>query len=212
MHRSKLLAMAVCAAAGVLGMTANVRAAATLAVNGSGILTGTQNVSINGTPYDVTFADGTCSAIFPGSCNSVSDFAFNTQSNAVAAANALLDQVFLDGSAGDFNSNPALTFGCSDPNACETLIPYGFFSPGGATEILIAADVNSSAGGTDFVTSGNVLTTFDTSLPANAGLNWAVFTPAGASVPVPQPATLSVMVAGLAGIGWIRRKRSSTSS
>jgi hypothetical protein len=78
--------------------------AATLTVTG-GILTGATNVDVGGSFYDVVFVDGTCAAVFNG-CDDPTDFIFPTSATAVAASQALIDQVFLDGPLGQFDSNP----------------------------------------------------------------------------------------------------------
>ena len=55
------------------------------------------------------------------------------ESLAVDAAQALIDQVLIDGAAGLFNTDPALTFGCdryvpqAPPYRCSINIPFGFF-------------------------------------------------------------------------------------
>ena len=67
--------------------------AATLQVNGAGILTGALGVSVDGTLYDVTFQDGTCAGLFAG-CDDNSDFVFSSATAASSASQALLDQVF----------------------------------------------------------------------------------------------------------------------
>ena len=97
-------------------------AAPTLKVEG-GILKGAQGVDIGGTLYNVSFADSTCVAVFSG-CNEPSDFLFQTQAQAPAAAQGLLDQVLVDGAAGNFDSRPELTFGCSESTYCWVLSFY----------------------------------------------------------------------------------------
>src|SRR6476646_4971763 len=66
---------------------------ATTQIVSGGKLTGATSVDVNGTLYDVEFLDGSCITVF-GGCDSVSDLAFNTDGDASAAAQALLDQVF----------------------------------------------------------------------------------------------------------------------
>ena len=86
--------------------------AATLDVVG-GQLLGASNVNVGGTLYNVQFIDGTCVALFNG-CNEASDFTFTEPVSALSAAQALLDQVFLDGPSGSFDSIPYLTANCAD--------------------------------------------------------------------------------------------------
>ncbi len=95
--------------------------AATLNVSG-GQLLGASNVFVGGNLYDVAFVDGTCIALFNG-CDSAADFTFTTQADALAASQALLDQVFLDGGAGAFDSLPAITNGCTSNGVCDVFTP-----------------------------------------------------------------------------------------
>jgi hypothetical protein len=62
---------------------------------------------VDGSLYDVEFSAGTCIEMYNG-CDEVSDFPFQTLASAVLASHALLDQVFLDGPAGNFDSDPTL--------------------------------------------------------------------------------------------------------
>src|ERR1700761_9483198 len=105
-----------------LSMAPSVKAA-TLEINSSGQLTGAEGVLIDGSLYDVTFEDGTCTALFNG-CNSASDFTFN-YTTAPDAAHALLNQVFVDEPGHPFNSDPDLTFGCSYQYECYTYVLAG---------------------------------------------------------------------------------------
>jgi len=80
-------------------------------------LLGADNVEVNGLFYNVRFLDGTCIELFNG-CDNADDFVFNTSDTAFAAANALLDLVFIDGVDGNFDTNPELTNGCVGSRAC----------------------------------------------------------------------------------------------
>lgn len=64
-----------------------------LQVNSSGVVTGATGVNVAGSLYDVNFVDGTCASVF-GTCDSA-HFAFTTDTSAVNASQALLDQVFV---------------------------------------------------------------------------------------------------------------------
>lgn len=102
----KTMWLCVCLVAGYLagGSTHAVM----LQVTG-GILTGATGVNVGGTLYSVSFQDGTCAELFSG-CDSDADFLFN-QVTGNLAAQALLDQVFLDGPDGPFDSAPQMTRG-----------------------------------------------------------------------------------------------------
>jgi hypothetical protein len=93
-----------------------------LQVDANGILTGATGVNVAGTLYDVSFQDGTCISVFSG-CDAVSDFTF-TQATASVASAALLSQVFVDGSSGQFDSNTAITRGCTSERECDVFTPF----------------------------------------------------------------------------------------
>jgi hypothetical protein len=110
----------VAAAVGLLMLAAQPKAA-TLLVNGSGKLTGAQGVNVSGNLFDVTFQDASCNTVFPG----CSGFAFSSDlTMAGIAAQALLDQVFLDVAAGAFETHPELTLGCSNNISGTAFVPY----------------------------------------------------------------------------------------
>jgi len=97
--------------------------AAELVINGSK-LQGATSVAVDGTLYDVEFVDGECPALFNG-CNEASDFAAGSQATATLFAEALRDQVFVDGTQGNFDSDPGLAEGCgAGGSQCIFIIPY----------------------------------------------------------------------------------------
>jgi hypothetical protein len=183
--------------------------AATLLVNGSGILTGATGVNVGGTLYDVEFVEGTCAALFDG-CDSVNDFTFTTDADALLAGQALLDQVFLDTAKGEFDSDPGLTFGCIDTTfgVCAAMTPFGFgeFATG-ALGVLMGAAENDAAIALDNVFSQLLL--LDTDSSATDEVVFARWAPA-AETALPEPATVSLLGLGLAGVGarrWRQRKQ-----
>jgi hypothetical protein len=95
--------------------------AATQIVNASGKLTGATGVLVGAKTYNVSFVDGTCASVY-GAC-AASSFDFSSKADATDAANALLDQVFLDTKLGMFDSDPSKTLGCSDAY-CVSIIAY----------------------------------------------------------------------------------------
>ena len=186
----KLLKLVAFAAAG-LCLAASPAAAATLILDGT-TLTGANGVIVNGTDYDVTFVEGTCSTLFDG-CDSASDFAFTNATDAMAAAQALLGQVLLDTGQGQFDSDYTLTFGCAanSDNACFIVIPYSIFD--------FAYAANTATTDTTFLAGNPVI---DTNLAPQ--LVYARFTPAAA---VPEPGSWALMLIGFVGLGVAVRRR-----
>jgi hypothetical protein len=192
----KLLAFTAISAAALLASTS--APAAVQLVNGSGQLTGATGVVVNGTTYDVSFSDGTCSDLFGGigGCAVGSTFDFTTQAGADAAAQALLDQVLIDGLAGLFDTHPELTFGCGGLT-CEILIPFqgGFpFLASTADNGALIDSVGSDARDPDSNFAISNLVTF------------ALFTPAAAAA-VPEPASWAMMLLGFGAVGLAMRRR-----
>lgn len=176
-----------------------------IAIVENGELLGADNVEVNGTLFDVRFRDGTCSAIFSGCDNASEDFAFADEASAQAAAQALLDQVFLDGPDGLFDTDPELTSGCAIAEFCFANIPFAL-SSGGLFDFAFAQNFAPDISG-DVV--GNNVGSVDFDFSDNGFAVYAVFTPAGPSVAVPEPANFLIFglgLAGLAGAGRHRRK------
>jgi hypothetical protein len=113
----------------------NESSAASLDVIG-GQLFGASNVDVGGVLYDVEFLDGTCIAVYDG-CDSNSDFTFQTVGSASVAAQALLDQVFVDGAPGAFDTDPELSNGCSDTDFCFVDFPFEI-AAGAAINVRVA--------------------------------------------------------------------------
>jgi len=168
-----------------------------------GQLLGASGVIVNGVSYDVQFLDGTCAALFSG-CDADSDFDFPNQAVANAAAQALLDQVFLDVAAGMFDSDPSLTNGCTNTSNCTSHIPYSAPFQHVVALNYFPLSISPDQTGTNAVNPNNDLTTV---------INWnfAKFTQSQVS-PVPIPAIFPIFAAvmGLFGIvGWRRRRRAA---
>jgi hypothetical protein len=160
--------------------------AATLNIDVNGKLVGASGVNVGGTLYSVQFMEGTCISLFSG-CDSTTDFTFQTQADAVGAVQSLLDQVFIDGLFGNFDSVPARTFGCVDLRVCSALTPFGV----GAT---VAGAVNGhpdyEVDGVEFVTISPASSTTFTSASV-----FAVWSEAPA---IPEPTTtMLIFVVGL---------------
>ncbi len=181
----------------------------TLQIDGSGQLTGATEVDVAGTLYDVTFVDGTCTAIFNG-CDATNDFEFQTQTGATAAAQALLDHVFIDNpnfSSLLPDSRPERTTGCESLFRCNVLIPF-HFSPG---SIRTAVAQNYSVESFDVASNQSPIHPSGTDTTRYATWVHADFTRSSAPITsTPEPGTmilLSTGLLGLAGYRWQQRRR-----
>jgi hypothetical protein len=151
---------------------------------------------VNAAKYDVEFVLGACGDLF-GGCDSVSDFDFQNQTDAAAAAQALLDQVFINSSAGAFDSDPALTKYCSS-SLCVARIPRGF--PTAAGEVYSTDALNFP--------DGNLLDAVgDAVIFSDQPYIFARFTPSAATA-APEPSMWAIALTGFAMAGgWLRHSR-----
>lgn len=175
--------------------------AAVLQVNSNGILTGATGVNVGGTFYDVTFADGSCNSLFNGCVQS--EFAFKTVSDGSLAAQALLDQVFIDGPVGQFDSIPE-SLGCTTgTQLCITLIPYSVLPP---ISVQLTASRNVLGAGNGFNRAEQVrLENFVDTVSINH-MNYAIFQLA-APTAVPEPTSIALFGLALAGLAFNRRRK-----
>ena len=185
---------------GFLAFSAAPAAAAVLLVDGNGQLTGATGVDVGGTLYDVTFVDGSGITVFDG-CNEASDFAFSDQATAELAAQALLDQVFIDGPAGNFDTDFSSIFGCGSPIFCDALVP--FLTRGSSFDAIRATndefEILDEISLSDFINAQGDFSQIDSSV-------FASFTEQSVSE-VPLPAAAWVFLAGLGGLSAARRKK-----
>lgn len=162
--------------------------AATLLFDGSYQLTGATDIDVDGTFYDVAFVDGSCNALF----NGCTDFSFTTSTEALAASQSLLDQVFI----GIYDEYPAATFGIENESFGNIVTLYG--SPG-----LVAVGVNTD-GPIDSV-SLHVLHNADFDSTFNPYGVYAVWS----ATEVPVPAAAWLFGSALLGLAGIKRKKTA---
>ena len=99
--------------------------AVTLNFDATGSLVGASGIEVGSTSFDVEFAGGSCVDAF-GDCADA-DFAFSSQSDALAAAQVLFDQVLLGEAFVDviLTQGPGAIEGCVAPVfACAVFTPY----------------------------------------------------------------------------------------
>ncbi|GGD63017.1 PEP-CTERM sorting domain-containing protein [Lacimicrobium alkaliphilum] len=164
----------------------------------AGNLLGATNVEVDGNLFDVAFEDGTCIDVFSG-CDDNADFTFNTQSAAIAASWALVNQVFI----GIFDTDTTRTNGCEDiHNFCWAYTPYDVNSVG---QIEFHAATNGPEEYHDGVACCSTNDYIDLSLPYWDTATWAVWSVAGTDnnpdneqgTTIPEPATLILFSMGL---------------
>ena len=180
------------------------KASPILNIDGTGQLLGASQVDVNGTLYDVEFKDGSCVSLFNG-CDDISDFMFQTEIGARAASQALLDQVLLNTSEGDFDSKPDLTRGITDKVNGIILTPYPN-EPINNFQLTVWT-VNYDDSFKDWIETLSI--TIHRNTTKNSNLiyaDWQLSSPA----PVPEPATVILFGAGLALLAGVRNRKKKT--
>jgi hypothetical protein len=165
---------------------------AELVING-GQLQGATSVSVDGTLYDVEFVDGECPSLFNG-CNAASDFAAGSRATATLFAQTLRDQILVDGSQGNFGSDPRLAVGCgTGVTQCIFFIPFDVDSANSLSVWLY-----NNATGADTILSTVASTPFGFAT-SSGSLTWARWTlhsaPAVPSASSPVSIGLTLLIA-----------------
>jgi len=176
---------------GLIAAITTQASAQTLEVS-SGILDGIDGVVVDGGNYNVTFATGRCTAVF-SPCDSSADFAFQTESGANDAGNALA-AILSTGTVNSSYSNGVV----GEVGGNVTIITPFSVSGGTVTGDFLYLSPGSTADEGDLGLSSSF---------AARGLDgaFADFTPATTSVP--EPRTIMLFGAGLLGLGFIYRRR-----
>lgn len=179
-----------------VGITATNKADAmpTLIVN-SGQLLGADNVDLGSLGlFDVRFVDGSCADLFTGCDNAADDFAFQNEADATVAAQALLDQVFVDLVGALFSTDPELTNGCEDTFRCEAFIPF--------SSDTVLANSRLATNFSDLTPSDLASSSFgiEGDLTSFEAFTFAVFTP------VPEPSAVLLFGLGVIGLAVSRRR------
>ena len=170
-------------------------------------ITGISGLNVGDQIYDVTFVEGTCVELFSG-CDEKTDFFFQDITASRAAYTEMLSQVFVDSTLGQFDSNPALTFGCESFAECNIWTPMIAEGSGlGGSNLVFSILRNSSVAGLDVGTG--LLLSAPLSINSDTTLNTrAVFAKwSGSNVsPVPLPASIWLLFSGLIGLISLGRK------
>ena len=167
-----------------------------LIIDVDGQLLGVTDINVRGTLYDVMFLDGTCVELFSG-CDENSDFLFTrdfgfgfvSEEVTAEALQILLDQVFVDGPLGQFDTNPSLTAGCTSiGGGCGIVSPF-------ALRVAVPGTFNGIVADNDVTSKSNNAynSTISLDLRNHDDLVYAVWT---RSVSVPEPGTLALLGIG----------------
>lgn len=165
----------------------------------AGKVTGISGLLVDGVSYDVAFKAGTCIALFSG-CDSNSDFALSL-SDAKLAFQAI-SNLYL--STPGWTDAPDATAGCYGQPVCAMFTPVSLVA-NDTHAVLIGFTAWEAGYGVSFFNNGNTV------VERNVGLfeheTWAVFSRAAAINDVPEPASLALIGAALAGLVLTRSRK-----
>jgi hypothetical protein len=161
------------------------------------LLTGVNGLVVDGLTYNMTFVDGTCVSVY-GACDAA-HFTFTTNSQAYDAAAALFAAI----SGTYFDTNSGIV-GCPSTQLCAIYIPYSTTDLPPLASLGVVANRYPGFGSDSYFAGGLYAdpTTSNTSTFPDGV--WSVWSTQSA---IPEPFTLSLFGAGLAGAGAARRRR-----
>ena len=181
--------------------------AAPILIVQNGILTGARNVDVGGGRYHVRFEPGDCIDIFPGcDASEAAQFTFTTQAGAVAASQALLNQVLV----GVFDTDHHLTNGCFSLTwpTCMVSTPYGVHAipfvlggNGDAVVDVVVAFNNSSLAADEVLAVPGFYYNLDN---VQELATWAVWQR------IPAPSTLACLIIGCLAMVISNRRRKAS--
>lgn len=198
--KRKLVSIAVFASLGCVAVPAS---ATVSHIVENGILMGANNVDVLGNKYDVRFIDGSFSSVFASRPFPFQDSGSAPNHLAYNASLALNEQVILDISGGDFDTNSALMKGCGDFFRCNVLTPY-------MTDSKFDAQVvtnNSYNVGWLYSKANDIGTLYDIEQLHTDDSNQSVWAVWSLTTAVPEPSTYAMLSLGLLGLIGVRRRR-----
>lgn len=213
MFRFKSFLCSICISLLCVGLFCSSAFSTTLVVEDE-VLMGATDVVVNGVSYDVTFEDDSAANLYI--VDGEYTFPFTTEDEALAASQALLDQVFLDGDNGLFDTDPELTNGIQYSGWANVYTPYDI-DIDGVLGIYFAIATNYAipyrdAQGNpvdDTTSTGHNIKTYDTS--NLYGQVWAAWTLSDTSSSdqstTPEPASMLLFGLGLLGFTGLKRKK-----
>ena len=201
MFKYKLLFRLICISLLFVGLYCSTVFSATLIVE-DGQLMGATGVLVNDVSYDVEFLDGSADSLYSDGVDFT--FTFTTETDALAASAALLDQVFIDDAQGGlFDSDPTLTNGGGYAGYIYVYTPYEIDETVSKWVNMTYA-YNSNVEPDSTGSKYDVNTSLDTT--DMSGQVYAVWSLSDTGS-VPVPTTIALLGSGLLSLTGLRRRK-----